>query len=219
MLSATLRCARPVILAALLAAGPGFAADGGKIYREGGANPVAVACTSCHGADGQGLGAAGFPALAGVSAAYVAKQLADFRSGSRINPVMQPIAQALSEGEIAAVASRVSAMPGPVIKRVTRADEASGMGATLALRGAWERNIPECVACHGPGGAGVGGGFPPLAGQSPEYLAAQLNAWRQGTRKNDPNDLMGHIARGLSEEEVKAVSEYFAGLAEWRVPQ
>jgi len=82
------------------------------------------------------------------------------------------------------------------------------------LRGAWERNVPECVACHGPGGVGVGDSFPPLVGQSAQYLSSQLVAWQQGTRKNDPNDLMGHIARSLTEEEVKAVSTYFSNLTE-----
>ena len=79
---------------------------------------------------------------------------------------------------------------------------------------AWERNIPECVACHGPAGMGVGASFPPLAGQSAQYLGAQLNAWRQGTRKNDPNDLMGHIARAMSDDEVQAVAGYFADLGQ-----
>jgi cytochrome c553 len=61
---------------------------------------------------------------------------------------------------------------------------------------------------------GVGSVFPPLVGQSAQYLSAQLLAWQQGTRKNDPNDLMGHIARSLTEGEVKAVSAYFANLTE-----
>ena len=87
------------------------------------------------------------------------------------------------------------------------------MGQTLALRGAWERNIPECVSCHGPGGAGVGSAFPPLANQPAHYLAGQLNAWRAGLRRNDPSDLMGHIAKAMTEEEVTAVAEYFATVA------
>src|SRR3546814_6169758 len=74
----------------------------------------------------------------------------------------------------------------------------------------WDRNIPDCVACHGPSGTGVGDAFPPLAGQSAQYLSSQLTAWRQGTRKNDPNDLMGQIARSLTEDELTAVSTYFA---------
>lgn len=160
------------------------------------------------------MGAAGFPRLGGLSAEYMKKQLVDFASGERANPIMQPIAAALSTEEAHAVSTMLAAKPWPVVERVGRAAAASGIGEFLALRGAWERNIPECVACHGPGGVGVGEAFPPLAGQSTQYISAQLNAWRQGTRKNDPNDLMGHIARKLTDAEVGAVSRYFAGLAE-----
>ena len=98
------------------------------------------------------------------------------------------------------------------VPEITRAATPTGLGETLALRGDWSRSIPECVACHGPGGVGVGDVFPALAGQGPNYLAGQLRAWQQGTRKNDENDLMGHIARSLTEEEVVAVAQYFAEL-------
>lgn len=200
-------------LCGLLLALQAQAADGLKIHTQGAANPAAMACASCHGADGMGMAAAGFPRLAGLSAKYLAKQLADFRSGSRANPIMQPIAAALSADESAAVSQALAALPAPEYPRILRSAPAESRGAELALRGAWERNVPECVSCHGPGGVGVGDAFPPLAGQSAQYLGAQLNAWRQGTRKNDPNDLMGHVARALSDDEVKAVSDYFAGLA------
>jgi cytochrome c553 len=138
--------------------------------------------------------------------------MGDFRSGARANPIMQPIAAALSDDEIDAVTQTLAAMPAPAYPRIGRAEKAEGSGAVLALRGAWERDIPECVSCHGPGGVGVGDTFPPLAGQSAQYLSAQLNAWRQGTRKNDPNDLMGQVARSLTDAEVTAVSAYFASL-------
>lgn len=195
------------------------AADGQKIYAQGGASPAAMACGTCHGADAMGMAAAGFPRLAGIDAAYTRKQLADFRSGSRANPIMQPIAAALSDDETQAIAATLEAMPAPSYAAISRAEKAEGVGATLALRGAWGRNIPECVACHGPGGVGVGESFPPLVGQSAQYLSAQLNAWRQGTRKNDPNDLMGHIARSMTDAEVQAVSEYFASVGLKEVSQ
>ncbi|WP_339650508.1 c-type cytochrome [Halopseudomonas pelagia] len=190
------------------------AVDPASVYIKGGANPAAMACVTCHGADGEGLAAAGFPRLSGLSAEYMKKQLADFASGKRANPIMQPIAAALSAEESQAVSAMLADKPGPAVERIGRAALVEGLGETLALRGAWERNIPECVACHGPSGVGVGDVFPPLAGQSTQYLSAQLNAWRQGTRKNDPNDLMGHIARKLSDAEIKAVSDYFASLTE-----
>ncbi|MDC6690008.1 c-type cytochrome, partial [Leclercia adecarboxylata] len=79
-------------LAALLLTTQVQAADGQTIYTQGGANPAAMACGTCHGADGMGMAAAGFPRLAGIDAGYMRKQLADFRSGTRANPIMQPIA-------------------------------------------------------------------------------------------------------------------------------
>ena len=83
----------------------------------------------------------------------------------------------------------------PPVPPINRSSMPEGVGETLALRGAWDRQIPECVSCHGPGGAGVGSAFPPLANQPAMYLVAQLNAWRDGSRQNDPNYLMGHIAK------------------------
>ncbi|ROL76523.1 cytochrome c4 [Pseudomonas protegens] len=188
------------------------AVDGQKVFTQGGTQPGATACQACHGADAMGLAPAGFPRLAGLPAGYLAKQLHDFRSGARSSPVMQPLAKALSEDEITAVTGTLAAMSGPNPPVGSRSQVASGVGERLALRGAWERQVPECVSCHGPGGVGVGVAFPPLAGQPAGYLVAQLNAWRDGSRRNDPNDLMGHVAKSLSTEEVTAVAEYFASL-------
>jgi thiosulfate dehydrogenase len=188
-------------------------ADGETIYQRGGAQPAAMACVSCHGPDALGMAAGGFPRLAGLPSAYMARQIADFRSGARDNPIMAPIAKALSDAEVDAVSGFLAALPAPATRPARRVEAASGAGETIALRGAWERSIPECVSCHGPGGVGVGERFPPLAGQPASYLAAQLAAWRAGTRSNDPDDLMGHIARSMTEAEVAAVSTYFAGLA------
>lgn len=202
----------PLAALCLLASLQAQASDGQRIYTQGAANPAAMACSSCHGSNGLGMAAAGFPRLASLPAGYLVKQLKDFRTGARINPLMQPIAKALSDDELEAVAKSISAMPAPRYPRIDRAQPARRAGEVLALRGAWARNVPECVTCHGPGGVGVGETFPPLAGQPAQYLGAQLKAWRQGTRKNDPNDLMGSIARALSDVEVEAVAEYFAGL-------
>lgn len=190
------------------------AADPAAVYGKGGAKPAAMACASCHGVEGEGMAAAGFPRLAGLSAVYMQRQLADFASGDRANPIMQSIAAALSPEEAHAVTTMLANKPRPDVERIGRTAAAQGLGETLALRGAWERNIPECVSCHGPSGVGVGDSFPPLVGQSAQYLSSQLIAWQQGTRKNDPNDLMGHVARGLSEDEIKVVSAYFANLTD-----
>ncbi|WP_449434167.1 c-type cytochrome [Pseudomonas putida] len=188
--------------------------DGQKIYTQGGQAPAAVACATCHAADGMGTAGAGFPRLAGLPQGYLSKQLEDFRSGKRANAVMQPIAQALDAAEGKAVATYLSALevPGPSVN-VDPTGSVASAAEKLVKQGDWSRNIPACVACHGQGNTGVGEHFPPLVGQSGAYITAQLNAWRSGARKNDPNDLMGHVARSLSDAEVRDVSAYFASLS------
>lgn len=207
-----------ILLSSLLAvaAQAAVAADGQKIFAQGGENPAAMACMSCHGPDGLGLAAAGFPRLAGLPAAYLSKQLQDFRDGHRRQPIMQPLAKALSDAEISAISATLAALPAPATPDTRRQQMATDPAQSLALYGDWSRGIPGCVQCHGPGGVGVGEHFPPLAHQPATYLAGQLNAWRDGSRSNDPNQLMVGIAKALSEDEVKAVADYFAkqGLAQ-----
>ena len=209
-----MRAFKHLIYGGLLAAAisPAMANDGEKIYKQGGSQPGALACITCHMADGRGMDAGGFPKIAGDSPVYLAKQIHDFKSGLRENAIMLPIANALTEEEITAVTQYMSTLEKFDVAEITRAKAPEGLGETIALRGDWSRSIPECVACHGPSGVGVGDAFPPLAGQGPNYIASQLRAWQQGTRKNDQNDLMGHIARSLTEEEIVAVADYFAGL-------
>lgn len=211
------------------------ATDGEAIIQQGGANPAAMACMACHGVDGKGLAEAGYPRLAGLPEKYLLKQLGDFRAGKRVNPTMQPVAQALGEDEMAAVAKAYAARPAVQIEAGPVERPAPGTGAWIAVKGLWDRNVPECILCHGPSGVGVGDAFPPLAGQSAQYIESQLKAW-QGTpaveadgktkaveatlptRSNDPNGLMQHIAAALTDDEVKAVAEYFASLGEAKEP-
>lgn len=186
------------------------AADGEKVYMKGGEIPMAIACMTCHGMNGEGLAAAGYPSVSGKSAEYLAKQVRDFQEGKRKHPVMDSIAAAISEDELVAVTEYMEALPAPELPMIPRSTQPTDLGSQLALRGDWSRNIPECVACHGPGGIGVGKTFPKLAGQSEIYIVNQMNAWKNGNRQNDQADLMGHIARSLSDEEIKAVAVYFS---------
>lgn len=195
------------------------AADGNKIFTQGGENPAAMACMSCHGPDGAGMAAAGFPRLAGLPAAYLSKQLHDFRDGSRKQPIMEPLAKALSDAEISAISATLAAMPMPATPDTRRQQMATDPVQSLALYGDWSRGIPGCVQCHGPGGVGVGEHFPPLAHQPASYLAGQLDAWRDGRRSNDPNQLMVGVAKALTDAEVKALADYFATRASQEVAQ
>jgi cytochrome c553 len=186
------------------------AVDAGALARQGNGRG-AVACQSCHGADGAGQRNSDFPRLAGLDAAYLRKQLGDFASGTRENPVMTPIAKALGAGERQALADYYSKLPVPALPtKPTAARPADNVGARLATRGRWADQLPGCEQCHGPGGVGVGAHFPPLVGQPASYIEAQLKAWKQGSRHNDPLDLMKHLSGALSDADIAAVAGWFA---------
>jgi cytochrome c553 len=197
-----------VLLAPLAAGATDAATSAAKIVKQGNGKGAAP-CMACHGVDGGGMEATGYPRLAGLDAAYLQRQLDDFANGTRANSVMQPNASALSEDERAALAKYYSAMPLPArfAKPATAPD---AKGERLATRGDWSRELPGCVQCHAPGGVGVGASFPPLAGQPAAYIEAQLRAWQQGTRHNDPLALMQHVAKQLTPQEIEAVAGWFA---------
>lgn len=209
---------RAVIGGLLVLAGPlAQAADGQKIFTQGGANPAAMACLGCHGPDGRGVAAAGFPRLAGLPSGYLGKQLRDWRNGSRRHLVMEPIAKALNEDEIDAISAYLASLPSEPVGTLRRQQIAGNATVRLALYGDWSRRIPGCVQCHGPAGAGVGEHFPALAGQPAAYLVAQLEAWRDGSRHNDPNQLMARVAEAMTDDEVKALATLFANPANLEV--
>lgn len=199
------------LAAAALAAPTAHAMDAAQLATQGngkGAPP----CLGCHGADGGGQAAAGFPRLAALDASYLRRQLDSFADGTRDNPVMKPVATALTTDERQALAGYYSRLPLPaaLAKPATPAPASDSRGALLATRGRWSRQVPACEQCHGPGGVGVGAAFPPLAGQSAAYIAAQLRAWQRGSRRNDPLALMQHISAALDDQDITEVAGWFA---------
>lgn len=201
-----------IYLTCLLNAVTQAAGLGQEIATQGNAKG-ATACQVCHAADGGGQAAAGFPRLAGLNSAYLKKQLKDMAKGSRNTPVMTPIAKALTDKDIEAVASYYSQLPAPKVKVATTNPALLKKGKELVENGNWSKDIPACFACHGDGATGVGEHFPALAGQHASYIGQQINAWKSGLRQNDPNQLMKGIAERLSGDEIQAVSAYLASLA------
>ncbi|GLQ51561.1 hypothetical protein GCM10010872_30100 [Dyella flava] len=166
---------------------------------------------ACHGADGGGQAAAGFPRLAGLPEAYLRKQLDDFANSSRTSATMQPVAMALSDAERDVLAAYYSKLPVPApAASPPLKDDVAQLGQVLATRGRWSNTLPACEQCHGPGGIGVGDHFPPLTGQSSTYIGNELHAWQQGSRHNDPQQLMQSVAGKLSEADIAAISAWYA---------
>jgi cytochrome c553 len=199
------------------ATGPtGGAADmqaGTQLASAGTPNGV-TACAGCHGAQGEGNAAGGFPRLAGMPAYYVGKQLAAYASGARVNPIMMPIAKAMNAQQIRDVSAYYASL-GPAQPAAAAATGAAGGSArarTLALVGDGSKEVQACINCHGPGGAGEPPLVPYLAGQHASYLTASMKAWKAGERKTDQSGQMPHIAKALAEADVAALSAYFSAM-------
>lgn len=164
-------------------------------------------CAACHGADGNSS-VPTYPKLAQQFPEYLVKQLHDFKDGKRANPIMQGFASQLSDADMSNVAAWVStqkAKPG-----FAKDKDLVMTGERIFRGGVAERQIPACAGCHSPDGAGVPIQYPRLSGQQPDYVAAQLTAFRDGVRKNNP--IMAQVAARLNDREIKALADYIAGL-------
>ena len=182
--------------------------SGGALAQQGDAErgqAAAATCTACHQADGSGMNVPNgesWPRLAGLNADYIAKQLHDFKAGQRQNATMMTFANMLDDQQIADVAEYYSQMPVTPGQGGDEADEALlARGQQLAERGDWNAYIVSCQSCHGPGGTGVGSTFPGVASQHAGYISAQLRAWK---------NLMGAIAKRMSDNDIQAVSAWYA---------
>ena len=174
---------------------------------------AAAVCAGCHMPDGNSVIAQN-PILAGQHAAYIEKQLLNFRlkpgakEPERNNAIMLGFATMLSEDDMrnlgAFYASQTPKSASPKRKELV------AVGERIYRAGVPEKGLPACAGCHGPGGAGIPAQYPKLAGQHPEYTEATLNAFRGGQRKNSGQ--MITIASKMSDAEVAAVSEYVASL-------
>jgi thiosulfate dehydrogenase len=203
------------LMAAALPLAASARSPGGEALALNGNTAGVPACASCHGAEGRAGMAdnAVIPRLAGLSPAYIAKQLEDYGHGRRLSAVMQPVAKMLGPDEMAEVADYYGTRQAPAPPAAAADVALRAEGERLATLGKWEANIPPCMSCHGPKGVGVAPSFPYLAGQSAAYIEGQLEEWRRARRQNDSFDLMKTIVRGLDGEEIVAVASYFQSLA------
>ena len=195
-------------------ASSGFTADATPVGDAAAGKSMSVACSACHGADGNAV--APFPKLAGQGEKYLYKQLLDIRDGSRPVPTMVGQLDGKSDQELADIAayyssqSRSGGQTNP---------ELLPLGEKVYRSGVADRNVAACTACHSPTGKGnAPAGYPALAGQNAQYVADQLRAYRKGYedaagRTNDGDaKIMRTTAFGLSDKEIEAVSSYIAGL-------
>ena len=172
-----------------------------------GAAISAQVCAACHTADGS-RGSPANPILQGQHAEYLVKQLTEFKSGKRNNAIMKGMASTLSEADmknVAAFYASKSAKPG-----FGKNKDLATLGEKIYKGGIADRQIAACAGCHSPTGAGMPSQYPRLGGQHGDYVEAQLTSYRAGTRAN--NTTMLSIAAKMNDKEIKAVSDYIAGL-------
>ena len=164
-------------------------------------------CAACHAADGNS-GTPANPKLSQQHPDYIIKQLSEFKSGKRANPIMKGFASALSDEDMRNIAWWVSskaAKPG-----FAKDKDLVLMGERIYRGGIAERSIAACAGCHSPNGAGIPAQYPRLSGQHSDYVATQLTSFRDGVRKNSLQ--MTQVAAKLNDREIKAVADYIAGL-------
>ena len=185
---------------------------------------LAATCAACHGMDGKSTVRDMYPSMGGQSERYMAHQLALYKSGERVSPIMQPFAQMLSGQDMRDVGAHYAAQDtdtGLADDTVVEAGAYEGLkfyeiGQQIFHGGAPERGIPACMACHGPTGAGnPGPAYPQVSGQPSWYAAQRLQEYREGaTLQRDASlfEIMAQVASELTDEEIQALASYMEGL-------
>ena len=175
---------------------------------------ASTVCGACHGADGNSQLAVN-PKLAGQHPEYLVKQMKNFKAADgkqpeRVNAVMNGMIAAYDDGQMRYLAAYFSSQKQKGETAKNR--ETIELGQKLYRGGDQAKGLPACAACHGPAGAGIPAQYPRIGGQFAEYTESQLKAFRDGARANDPNKMMRMVAIKMTDAEIKAVSDYIAGL-------
>jgi cytochrome c553 len=178
-----------------------------------GAALAAQTCAACHGdkglsqSTGVGPGAVAYPSLAGQSPYAIYKQLHDYRTGARANPLMSPVAAKLSESDLAAIAAYYS----DASKEYAAVGNRELLGEPniekLAREGDSHRALPACLSCH-VNNAGGPLETPVITGQIQDYMLVQLNAFASGQRKNDVYGRMRDVSSKLTPQERAALARF-----------
>jgi cytochrome c553 len=152
-------------------------------------------CSACHGADGKPTNIA-TPIIWGQKENYLYKELHDFHSGERFNPIMSPMVKNFSLDDLRSVAAYFAGKSWPE-KQVS------------AAAGSPPEGIAMCKACHGQNFEG-GAPAPRLAGLSYEYLIEAMRSFADGKRTNNL-DMPGFM-RALTDSQREAIAHYLSSL-------
>jgi mono/diheme cytochrome c family protein len=202
------------LLGLLLASGSVYGAEPTPVSQELMIQRVQP-CIVCHGKEGRATPDGYYPRIAGKPARYLLNEMINFREGRRGFPEMVYLMQLRNDTDLAEVAAYFAGQhlpyPSPTTPKV--GTEVLEKGRRLALDGNPGLHVPACRSCHGSRLLGVEPAVPGLLGVSADYLAAQLGAWRGGTRAAQPPDCMAVVARRLRPEDIAAVTAWLASQA------
>lgn len=167
----------------------------------------AAICAACHGADGNSVIALQ-PNLAQQHPEYLIKQLQEFKSSKRANPIMLGFSSLLSEDDMKNISFWVATQK--IGEGSSQNPELRALGEKIYRGGVPDRQIASCASCHSPNGAGMPIQYPRLAGQRADYTEQQLKLFRDGSRNNSLQ--MSLVSAKLNDKEIKALADYIAGL-------
>ncbi len=158
-------------------------------------------CAACHGDNGIPADKT-WPVIWGQRQGYLYLQLRDFKSGARKSDAMAPIAQALERNDMMAIALYFSQKAWPDLRQPRAA-------AVVAAQAVRANGSVGCTGCHQAGYLGEGT-QPRLAGQSQDYILKTMMDFRSRVRGNNPG--MSDLMNATSEDDLKALAAYLAGL-------
>jgi cytochrome c553 len=181
--------------------------------RSGPGDPVAgkdksQLCQGCHGERGVSIEGMA-PKLAGQYGIYIAKQVRNFQSGTRVHEIMSAVAQTVSDDDLADIAAYFASQ-----EKMKGDGHENELGKKLFEHGDMSRMMVACVNCHGVNGKGKSPDnpvFPVIGGQHKDYLRGQLINFRDGDRGNSPGGVMNIITQKLTDEELDALADYVSG--------
>ncbi len=166
-------------------------------------------CQGCHGEDGNSINPL-CPNLSGQNQNYLEKQILDFQAGRRVDSIMTGISQGLISDQDAKDIAAYFSSRKPMV-----GFSGNKLGQNIFREGKLGIKLPSCASCHGENGKGRSDEnttFPIIGGQTRDYIAKQLRDLRSGDRHNDPESIMGNVARKLSDAEIEALADYVSGL-------
>lgn len=171
----------------------------------------AAACQACHGPAGAAPIMGSYPKLSGLGERYLYEQLVAIQTNARPIPEMIGQLDGKSDQDLQDLAAYFDRQD----MNVSQADpELVERGVALYRGGNMASGVPACAGCHSPQGKGnAPAGYPHIGGQNAEYLAKQLEAYRDGSRADSANaEIMVDVASRLTDAEIEAVSSYISGL-------